>query len=871
MFKEMIERLFTPTGEKILKKLQPVIDKINSYEPELQKLDNDTLFNNTVIFKKRLAEGESLNDILPEAFAVVRETGLRVMNMRHFDVQLLGGYVLHSGKIAEMKTGEGKTLVATLPLYLNALEGNGSHLVTVNDYLARRDAQWMAPIYLALGLTVGIIQHERSRMVVWDDKEKFTTKLVDISRKDAYNCDITYGTNNEFGFDYLRDNMKYATEEYVQRILNYAIVDEVDSILIDEARTPLIISGPTDETTDKYYNVNNIVKLLRKEDHYSVDEKRRTATLNDTGINFVEERLSVGNLYDIANVDMLHFVNNALRAHAVFKIDVDYVVQNDQIIIVDEFTGRLMQGRRYSDGLHQALEAKESVTVQNENQTYASITFQNYFRMYKKLAGMTGTALTEANEFRQIYDLEVAPIPTHRKMIRIDNADVIYRTAEEKYKAVADEIERLHTKGQPVLVGTVSIEKSEVISHYLTKRKIKHEVLNAKNHEREAEIVSLAGQKGAVTIATNMAGRGTDIKLGEGVNELGGLYILGTERHESRRIDNQLRGRSGRQGDNGESTFFLSMQDDLLRIFGAEKISAIMNRLGMKEGEEIQSPLISRSIENAQKHVESMHFEVRKHLLEYDDVSNAQRKVVYDLRRDILSGKDIDILLNEYASDTVMALLEDFITEQPNYDEAQEIFLRIFDIPVDLKSAHIKHLDVTSKELMDLFNKKLEERKVEFKGHFNDFAKYILISVLDTRWKEHLLQMDHLRDSVGLRGYGQKDPLIEYKREAYGIFVAMVDKVHREVIELVMKVQIKEQSPEEAAAENARKLRALQDANSKKLAEGRSEQARVASSERKPRPVKRAAPKVGRNDPCPCGSGKKYKNCHGSADASAES
>lgn len=863
MFKDIIERLFTPTGEKILKKLQPVIDKINSFEPELKKCDNETLFNNTVLFKKRLAEGESLNDILPEAFAVVRETSLRVLDMRHFDVQMLGGYVLHSGKIGEMKTGEGKTLVATLSLYLNALEGKGAHLVTVNDYLARRDAQWMSPIYLALGLTVGVIQHEKSRQVVWDDKEKFTTKIIDISRKEAYGCDITYGTNNEFGFDYLRDNMKYETEEYVQKALNYAIVDEVDSILIDEARTPLIISGPTDETTDRYYVVNNIVKLLQKELHYKVDEKRRSSTLTDEGINFVEERLNVGNLYDINNVDMLHFANNALRAHAVFKIDVDYVVQNDQIIIVDEFTGRLMEGRRYSDGLHQALEAKESVTVQNENQTYASITFQNYFRMYKKLAGMTGTALTEANEFRQIYGLEVAPIPTHRKMVRIDNPDVIYKTSEEKYKAVADEIERLHQKGQPVLVGTVSIEKSETVSRYLTKRKIKHEILNAKNHEREAEIVSLAGQKGAVTIATNMAGRGTDIKLGEGVNALGGLYILGTERHESRRIDNQLRGRSGRQGDNGESTFFLSMQDDLLRIFGAEKISAIMDRLGMKEGEEIQSPLISRSIENAQKHVEAMHFEVRKHLLEYDDVSNAQRKVVYELRRDILSGKDIDDILSEYASDTIMALLEDFITDDPNYEEAEALFYRIFDAKADFRNAHVKYHENSLKELTNVFKARLEERRAEFKGHFNDFAKYILISVLDTRWKEHLLQMDHLRDSVGLRGYGQKDPLIEYKREAYGIFVAMLDKIHREVIELVMKVQIKEQSPEEVAAENARKLKALQSANSKKLAEGREEQQKASSSERKSQPIKRNAPKVGRNDLCPCGSGKKYKNCHG--------
>lgn len=861
MFKELIEKLFTPSPEKIFAKLKPVIDGINEHGKRLAELDNDALFNQTVIFRKRLGEGESLNDILPEAFAAVRETSARILNMRHFDVQLMGGYVLHSGKIAEMKTGEGKTLVATLPMYLNAIEGKGAHLVTVNDYLARRDAQWMAPVYLALGLTVGVIQSERSGEIVWDDKESFSTKMIEVTRKRAYSCDITYGTNNEFGFDYLRDNMKYDSDEYVQRELNYAIVDEVDSILIDEARTPLIISGPTNSSTDKYYDINAIISRLQKDIHYKIDEKRRSAELTDEGINLVEAGLNAGNLYDIQNVDNLHLVNNALRAHAVFKADVDYVVQNGQIIIVDEFTGRLMNGRRYSDGLHQALEAKEGVRIQNENQTYASITFQNYFRMYEKLAGMTGTALTEANEFKMIYNLEVVPVPTHKKVMRMDRPDLIYRTAEEKYEAIVAEIERLHKKGQPALVGTVSIEKSELLSKLLSKKKIKHEVLNAKNHEREAEIVAHAGEKGAVTIATNMAGRGTDIKLGEGVQELGGLYILGTERHESRRIDNQLRGRSGRQGDNGESRFFLSTEDDLLRIFGAERLSKIMGTLGLKRGEEIESSLMSRTIEGAQKKVEAMHFETRKHLLEYDNVANSQRKVVYDLRREILKGTDIDKIIEEYASDTVSALLEDFITDEPNYKEAEAIFERIFGVHADLSEADSKNRGKTKDELMKIFEKRFEERKLEFGGHFEDFAKYILISALDNRWKEHLLQMDHLRDSVGLRGYGQKDPLIEYKREAYDLFVNMIDKINRETVELIMRIQARMQTPEEAAAENARRLKELQRENERAMKEKRS--AAKDKSEQKASPVKRNAPKIGRNDACPCGSGKKYKNCCG--------
>ncbi len=862
MFKDLLEKLFTPSPDKIFKKLQPLITKINNAGESLKKMDNETLFNQTVIFKKRLSEGESLNDILPDAFATVREVSDRILKMRHFDVQLMGGYVLHSGKISEMKTGEGKTLVATLPMYLNALEGKGAHLVTVNDYLARRDASWMAPVYMALGLSVGIITSTGSKQVAWDNQEEWTVKLIDVSRKQAYACDITYGTNNEFGFDYLRDNMKYDIEEYVQNHLHFAIVDEVDSILIDEARTPLIISGPTDSTTDSYTVVNNVVKMLNPEIHYTIDEKRKSADLTDEGINFVEAGLNVGNLYDIQNVDNLHFVNNALKAHAVFKIDVDYVVKNGEVIIVDEFTGRLMPGRRYSDGLHQALEAKEGVQVQNENQTYASITFQNYFRMYDKLSGMTGTALTEANEFKTIYNLEVVPVPTHRKINRIDRPDVIYRTAEEKYEAIVKVISELNKKGQPVLVGTISIEKSELLSNLLNKAKIKHEVLNAKNHEREAEIVALAGKVGAVTIATNMAGRGTDIKLGDGVQELGGLFILGTERHESRRIDNQLRGRSGRQGDNGESRFYLSTEDDLLRKFGAEKLSRIMGTLGLKRGEEIESSLISKTIEGAQKKVEAFHFEMRKHLLEYDNVSNAQRKVVYNLRSQILQGKDIDALIKEYSFDVISALLEDFITpNNPNYQEAEKIFERIFGFKADLQNAEARINHITKNELAAQFEKHFEERKQEFKGHFEDFAKYILISTLDNRWKQHLLQMDHLRDSVGLRGYGQKDPLIEYKKEAYTLFVDMMDRINRETVELIMRVQVQTQTPEEAAADNARKLRLMQSENEKQLKEKRS----LEQETKQKSPVKRSTPKIGRNDPCPCGSGKKYKFCHGAA------
>ncbi|RMF86616.1 MAG: preprotein translocase subunit SecA, partial [Nitrospinota bacterium] len=642
----ILTKIIGSKNERELRRLQPLVDRINQLEPSVQRLSDAQLQAKTAEFKQRIANGEPLDSLLCEAFAVVREVARRVLNMRHFDVQLIGGIVLHEGKIAEMKTGEGKTLVATLPVYLNSLTGRGVHVVTVNDYLARRDSEWMGGIYRFLGLEVGTIQHD----------------MDDNARRKAYQADVTYGTNNEFGFDYLRDNMKFSLEDYVQRELHYAIVDEVDSILIDEARTPLIISGPAEESTDKYYIIDRIIPRLRRDRDYTVDEKLRTVTLTEEGVARVEKLLHVDNLYDPANIETLHHVNQALKAHVLFKRDVDYVVKDGQVIIVDEFTGRLMPGRRYSDGLHQALEAKERVKVANENQTLASITFQNYFRMYEKLAGMTGTADTEAEEFHEIYGLDVVVIPTNRPLIRYNYPDVVYRTEREKFQAVVEEIIELHRQGRPVLVGTTSIEKSERLSRMLKARGIPHHVLNAKHHEKEAEIVAQAGQRGAVTIATNMAGRGTDIVLGEGVAQLGGLHIIGTERHESRRIDNQLRGRAGRQGDPGSSRFYLSLEDDLLRIFGSDRISGIMNKLGMEEGVPIEHKMITRAIENAQRKVEGHNFDIRKHLLEYDDVMNKQREVIYEQRRQILKGgPELREMLLEFLEEVVDDLLENTI------------------------------------------------------------------------------------------------------------------------------------------------------------------------------------------------------------------
>jgi preprotein translocase subunit SecA len=833
-----------------------VVQEINKLEQTLEKMSDEELKAQSNKFKQKLSEGMSLDDILVEAFATVRETSKRTLSMRHFDVQLIGGYVLHKGKIAEMKTGEGKTLVATLALYLNALSGKGAHLVTVNDYLARRDATWMGPIYLFLGLSVGIIQHEKSFKVVWEDESKFKTTIVECSRKEAYDADITYGTNNEFGFDYLRDNMKYDFGDFVQRELNYAIVDEVDSILIDEARTPLIISGPTDQSTDKYYIVDNVVRNLKKDIDYTLDEKEKNAKLTDEGINKVEKALNVDNLFDVRNVDLLHYVNNALKAHAIFKRDVDYVVQNGQIVIVDEFTGRLMPGRRYSDGLHQALEAKEQVKIENENQTLASITFQNYFRMYDKLAGMTGTAATEAQEFREIYGLDVIVIPTNKPMIRKDYPDQIYKTAKEKYDAIIKDIVENHKIGRPVLVGTVSIEKSELLSRLLTKKGIPHEVLNAKHHEKEALIVAKAGEKGAVTIATNMAGRGTDIKVKQEILDLGGLHIIGTERHESRRIDNQLRGRTGRQGDPGSSRFYLSLEDDLLRIFGSEKIAYIMDKLGMQEGEPIEHSLITKSIENAQKKVEAMHFEIRKHLLEYDNVMNQQRNVIYSLRKDILHGEDIENILKENIENVIDGLFEDYVIA-PNIideDSLKKHVEEIFGIEFSFDGISKKNSETYSSSLKEKVFEKFQNKKEELGGHFTGFSRFLMMNILDSKWKEHLLNMDHLRDSVGLRGYGQKDPLIEYKKESYTLFVNMLNKINLETVRFLFHVQIKIEDQEEL--ELKKKETELKEERRDIFGNSNEE------SDRKS-PVRRDTPKVGRNDPCPCGSGKKYKKCCG--------
>ncbi len=868
MFKSILDKLFTITPEKIVKKLTPKVNEINAYEESLLGLSLEDLEGKGEYFKARLTAGESLNDIMCEVFAVIREISKRTLNMRHFDVQLIGGIVLHSGKISEMKTGEGKTLVATLALSLNALSGNGVHLVTVNDYLAKRDALWMSPIYLSLGLSVAVIGSSVSLEIVWDKKDEFSTTTREIDRKTAYSCDIVYGTNSEFGFDYLRDNMRYDYSQYVQRTLNYAIVDEVDSILIDEARTPLIISGPTGNTNDQYIYINEIIKDLKAEIHYTVEEKRRQAKLTEEGINVCESRMNISNLYDAENVNSIHFVNNSLKAHAVFKKDVDYVVSDNQVIIIDEFTGRMMQGRRYSDGLHQALEAKENVKINEENQTYASITYQNYFRMYEKLSGMTGTALTEASELRQIYGLEVIPIPTHRKMLRIDNPDLIYATIKEKYEAISEEILRIHSKDQPILIGTVSIEKSEYISKFLNKKGIKHNVLNAKNHEHESSIIKNAGQKGSITIATNMAGRGTDIKLGEGVEAIGGLYILGTERHESRRIDNQLRGRSGRQGDNGESRFFLSMDDDLLRIFGMDKLKSFMARYSSLEGEPLSHSVLNRAIEGAQKKVEAMHFEMRKHLLEYDDVSNNQRKVIYDLRKEILIGENLESIVTELATETISALVDDFSNSKTNDEELEEfktVFNRIFNYDLDINKLNYRDIMKSVQDLSYEFALKLTDKKEELGTHFKDLIRYLLINSIDSRWKDHLLQMDHLRDSVGLRGYGQKDPLTEFKKEAFSLFADMMHRIKKESIRLIMHVKISQNGNEE---EN--RMKKLEKSNAVKLKEsagaetGRVGQTgRASTNAKKVAPVRRVEPKIGRNDPCHCGSGKKYKNCHG--------
>ena len=830
-------KIFGSNNDRILKDLQPIVDEINLLEPQMKLLSDEQIPQKTIEFKERIENGEALDDILPAAFALVREASIRTLGMRHFDVQLIGGIALHQGCIAEMKTGEGKTLMSTLPAYLNALSGKGVHIVTVNDYLAKRDAEWMAQIYNFLGLTVGAILHDI------DDQE----------RKRSYGADITYGTNNEFGFDYLRDNMKFDKESLAQRELNFAIVDEVDSILIDEARTPLIISGAAEKSTHFYTQVNTIIPAFKKDTDYTLDEESKSVSLTETGIAKGEDLLKVDNLYDPANIEILHHLNQALKAHTIFKRDTDYIVKNNQVIIVDEFTGRLMTGRRYSEGLHQALEAKENVKIENENQTLASITFQNYFRMYNKLSGMTGTAETEAPEFKKIYNLDVLVIPTNQKMIREDFPDLIYKTKKEKYDAAIMEIIRLHKKGQPVLVGTISIDISEDMSTKLKKRGVKHTVLNAKHHKAEAEIVANAGQKGAVTISTNMAGRGTDIVLGEGVKALDGLHILGTSRHESRRIDNQLRGRSGRQGDEGSSRFYLSLEDDLLRIFGGDRIHAVMDKLGIEEGEHIEHSFISKAIENAQSKVEGHNFEIRKHLLEYDDVMNQQREVIYRQRRKALMEKNLKTVVMEMIEDKTYDIVEEFFVEKTPVQKwdlkgLKKRIKQVFNFNPDLETAvnESNSPEQLSEKLFEHVKELYSQREASIGIDITrEIERHIILQTVDNRWKEHLLSMDHLKEGIGLRGYAQQDPLRIYKKEGFDMFHGLMERIKEEVVEILFKIQIS--TPSQV---NAMKKKEQED-----LTFSHSDGSGIKQ------PVKRSSIKVQRNDPCPCGSGKKYKKC----------
>ncbi|HJG34389.1 MULTISPECIES: preprotein translocase subunit SecA [Desulfovibrio] len=859
MFGFIFKKIFGSKNDRYLRRLRPIVARINALEPQMQELADEDFAQRMAEYRQQVQAGErTLDDLLPEVFALVREASRRVMGMRHYDVQLVGGIVLHRGKIAEMKTGEGKTLVATLPVALNALSGKGVHVVTVNDYLATRDAQWMGKLYNFLGLSVGVI----------------VNGLDDQARKEAYGADITYGTNNEFGFDYLRDNMKFYATQLVQRGHNFAIVDEVDSILIDEARTPLIISGASDESVGMYRAMDQIVRQLGPED-YTVDEKARTAMLSEEGVAHCEALLHVDNLFDPANITQQHCILQALKAHHVFKRDVDYIVQNDKVVIVDEFTGRLMDGRRYSDGLHQALEAKENVTIAAENQTLASITFQNYFRMYDKLAGMTGTADTEAVEFHQIYNLEVVSIPPNKPMQRKDYPDLIYRTRKEKYDAIIEAIRELYEKGQPVLVGTISIETSEMLSQRLKKLNIPHSVLNAKQHAREAEIVAQAGQKGHVTIATNMAGRGTDIVLGEGVLELGGLHILGTERHESRRIDNQLRGRSGRQGDPGSSRFYLSLEDDLMRLFGSDRISGLMEKLGLKDGEAIENTMVTRAVESAQKRVEAHHFEIRKTLLDYDNVMNQQREVIYTLRRDMMVEEDLEPVLSEFRND----ILDDAYTplEQADTDTAIELRkalqARLADV-FNLGRVLAADAPVPDRAgCEECIHQIFQQLREEAGPLYQDILRYFLLEELDRTWKEHLRNMDALRDGIGLRGYGQKDPKLEYKREGFEMFQSMLFQIREGVFRALTRVHVQpaEPAPAEDAVEEgnapaeapqqeapkAKPTLSLRHKENDDLAYSGSQTTDAGNQ-----PAK-AKPRVGRNDPCPCGSGKKYKKCCG--------
>jgi len=842
---KLLSKVFGTKNERELKKMRPLVHKINLLEESMLSLSDLDLTAKTNHFRERVAKGESLDSILPEAFAVVRETARRKVSMRHFDVQLIGGMALHQGRIAEMKTGEGKTLAATLPLYLNSLAGNSSHLITVNDYLAKRDAEWMSPVYQHLGLEIGVIQNQMS----------------DEARKKAYLSDVTYGTNNEFGFDYLRDNMKFNSTDYVQGELNFAIVDEVDSILIDEARTPLIISGPSEKGSDLYYTANKAVLALQRDVDYEIDEKARSVQLSEVGHDKVEKHLGVGNLYAPENILMLHHILQALKANALFKKDVDYVVRENEVLIVDEFTGRILPGRRYSDGLHQALEAKEGARIERENQTLATITLQNYFRLYKKLSGMTGTAVTEAFEFHKIYKLDVLAIPTHKPVIRDDGPDAIFLSREDKFKAVVDDLKDCHKRGVPVLVGTIAIETSEYLSYLLNQQGIPHNVLNAKQHEREAEIVTEAGESGRITIATNMAGRGTDIKLGEGVREVGGLRIVGTERHESRRIDNQLRGRSGRQGDPGSSKFYLSLDDDLMRIFGGERLKKTMERIGMEPGECIEHKMVSKRIEGAQEKVEKRNFDIRKHLLEYDDVLNQQRTVIYRYRHDVLDGEEqIQEVIKEMITDVIQGIFTIYCPKAKCTPEAVTEIYKLLE-----KLTGIKEEDFIKANIDQESSAGFETGVYDFLVYYYDqyrsqlkqdaikeAEKWVLLETIDRAWRIHLQNNDQLKEGIGLRGYGQKNPLVEYKKESFSMFESMMSQIKWDIVQGIFRMK-----PDDLTVSHLHQIESEHEKELESLQMGGDESSKDA------RTVKRDQPKVGRNDPCPCGSGKKYKRCCG--------
>jgi preprotein translocase subunit SecA len=857
----MLRTIFGNKQDRDIRVLKKTVDVINSFGPKIESLSDEELKSKTAEFKARYQQGETLRDLLPEAFAVVREASKRVLGMRHFDVQLMGGIVLQEGKIAEMKTGEGKTLTATLALYLNALTGKGAHLVTVNDYLAKRDGTEMGKLYEWLGLTVGIIVHD----------------LDDQERKAAYNADITYGTNNEFAFDYLRDNMKFDINHYVQRPHHFCIVDEVDSILIDEARTPLLISGPSEGDVELYYKIDKVIPKLTRDTHYTVDEKHHSAVLTDDGVHKVQEILKIENLFDPQHIEIVHHVNQSLKAHTLYQKDVNYVVKDDQIIIVDEFTGRLKTGSRWSDGLHQAVEAKEGVKIKRENQTLASITFQNYFKLYEKLSGMTGTADTEAEEFQKIYNLDVVVIPTNLPMVRSDEADVIYASKAAKYVAAAEIIAQAHQKGQPVLVGTISIESSEILSKFLSEKKIPHDVLNAKQHEREAQIIANAGTKGAVTIATNMAGRGTDIKLTAETKAAGGLFIVGTERHEARRIDNQLRGRSGRQGDPGRSKFFLSLEDDLMRIFGSDRIKKIMITMGLKDDEPIEHRMISNAIAKAQKKVEAHNFDIRKHLLDYDNVMNEQRKVIYRIRREILTDDGNQELTAAFLEDVSLMLAEEYIpgpnTPVMEWDWAAitKAAAHLFSVSEEEITPKLNGELVLNQFQSDLAKALSELGSTILKTKFDQYdpeqvrmsVKEVLLSTFDSNWKDHLLMMDNMKDGIGLRSYGQKDPLVEYKREAFHLFEGMRARIKRSVIETLFSIRLYTEAEIEEIKRRQQELMEQQLAAHRRRIE--EETKRKEQQEKKALgPVKRQQmAHVGQNDPCPCGSGKKFKHCHG--------